>query len=48
VFNSAYFSDVSLSDWLTHTPRAMVAQTMNVDPEVIARFPDGRPAVLPV
>jgi oxalate decarboxylase/phosphoglucose isomerase-like protein (cupin superfamily) len=25
VFNSAYFADVSLSDWLTHTPPAMVA-----------------------
>jgi len=48
VFNSAFYSDVSLSDWLTHTPRAMVAQTMNVDPAIIDRFPDGRPAVLPV
>jgi oxalate decarboxylase len=48
VFNSAYFSEVSLTDWLTHTPRAMVAQTMNIDPAVIARFPDGRAAVVPV
>jgi oxalate decarboxylase len=48
VFNSAYYSEVSLSDWLTHTPRAMVAQTMNVDQAIVDRFPDGRPAVLPV
>jgi oxalate decarboxylase len=48
VFNSAYFSDVSLTDWLTHTPRAMVAQTMNVDQAIVDRFPYGRPAVLPV
>jgi oxalate decarboxylase len=48
VFNSAYYSDVSLSDWLTHTPRAMVAQTMNVDPAIIDTFPKGNPGVLPV
>jgi len=47
VFNSAYFSEVSLSDWLAHTPRAMVAQTMNVDAAIVERFPSGRPAVLP-
>jgi oxalate decarboxylase len=28
VFRSSYFADVSLTDWLTHTPRAMVAQTL--------------------
>jgi oxalate decarboxylase len=48
VFNSAYYSEVSLSNWLTHTPRAMVAQTMNVDQAIVDRFPKGRPAVLPV
>jgi oxalate decarboxylase len=48
VFNSAYYAEVSLSDWLTHTPRAMVAQTMNIDAALIDRFPAGRPAVLPV
>ena len=25
VFRSSYFSDVSLSDWLAHSPRALVA-----------------------
>jgi len=48
VFKSSYFADVSLSDWLTHTPRAMVAQTLNVDPEAIGRFPDGKPVVMPI
>jgi oxalate decarboxylase len=47
VFNSAYFSDVSLSDWLTHTPRQMVAQHLNIDPSVIGRFPNDKPAVMP-
>ena len=48
VFRSSYFADVSLSDWLTHTPAAMVAQHLNVDPGVIARFPNDKPAVVPV
>jgi oxalate decarboxylase len=48
VFRSSYFADVSLSDWLTHTPRAMVAQTLNVDTEAIGRFPKGKPVILPV
>jgi oxalate decarboxylase len=36
VFRSDHFADVSLSDWLTHTPRAMVSQTLNIDDETIA------------
>jgi oxalate decarboxylase len=48
VFRSSYFADVSLSDWLTHTPAAMVAQHLNVDPDVIGRFPSDKPVVLPV
>ena len=48
VFRSSYFADVSLTDWLTHTPRAMVAQTLKLDPEAIGRFPAGKPVILPV
>jgi len=48
VFRSSYFADVSLSDWLTHTPPALVAQHFNMDPAVIARFPRNKPLVVPV
>ena len=48
VFRSSYFADVSLSDWLTHTPRAMVAQTLKVDPDAIGGFPPGKPVILPL
>jgi oxalate decarboxylase len=48
VFNSAYFSDISLSDWLTHTPPLMVAQHLNVDPSVISRFPNDKPEIMPL
>jgi oxalate decarboxylase len=47
VFRSSYYAEVSLSDWLTHTPPALVAQHFNIDPAVIAQFPRNRPGVLP-
>ena len=48
VFRSGLVEDVSLSEWLTHTPRAMVAQSLNVSPDAIASFPSDKPTVLPV
>src|SRR5467141_2828575 len=46
VFRSPYFEDVSLSDWLTHTPPAMVAATLNMNPAMIAKFPNDKPEIL--
>ncbi len=48
VFRSDHFANISLSTWLAHTPPEMVAQTLNVDPAVIARFPKNAPAVMPL
>ena len=48
VFRSDRVEDISLSEWLTHTPRTMVVQSLNVSPEVIAKFPSDKPTVLPV
>jgi oxalate decarboxylase len=47
VFRSSYYADVSLSDWLTHTPPEMVAETLNIDKATIAKFPSNRPLVMP-
>ena len=41
VFRSPYFLDVSLSEWLTHTPPAMVAATFNIDPADDREVPQG-------
>ena len=46
-FKTDKYSEVSLSDWLAHTPPAMVAQTLNLDPAVIAKFPKNSPGVVP-
>jgi oxalate decarboxylase len=48
VFRAPQFMDVSLSDWITHTPPALVAQHLNVSPETIAKFPGSRPEIVPL
>jgi oxalate decarboxylase len=47
IFKADRFSEVSLSDWLTHTPSDMVVQTLNISPDVLAQFPSDRPDVMP-
>jgi oxalate decarboxylase len=47
VFRADRFEEVSLSDWLAHSPIGMVAETLNLDPSVIAQFPKNRPDVVP-
>ena len=39
VFRTSKYEEVSLSDWLAHTPSAMVQQTLNLSPATIAKFP---------
>ena len=48
IFRTDKYEEVSLSDWLVHTPPAMVAATLNIDPAVIAKFPKTRPEIVPV
>jgi oxalate decarboxylase len=47
LFRSPRYEEVSLSDWLAHSPPEMVAATFNLDPVVIARFPKDAPIVMP-
>ena len=46
VFRADRFEEVSLSDWLAHSPADMVAETLNIDRAVIAQFPKNRPDVV--
>jgi oxalate decarboxylase len=48
VFKAPQFQDVSLSDWITHTPPALVAQHFNLSPDVIAKLPRSKPEIVPV
>lgn len=47
VFRAERYEEVSLADWLAHTPPEMVAATLNMSLEDIARFPRDRPALMP-
>jgi oxalate decarboxylase len=47
VFKASRYEEVSLSNWLTHTPAALVAQHLNVDEATIASWPDNGPGVMP-
>ncbi len=47
VFKADRYEEVSLSNWLTHTPPEMVAATLNLDPAVIAQFPKNAPEIVP-
>jgi oxalate decarboxylase len=47
IFRAERFEEVSLSDWLAHSPEEMVAETLNLDPSVIAQFPKDRPEIVP-
>jgi oxalate decarboxylase len=48
IFRTDKYQEVSLADWLAHTPPAMVAATLNIDPAILAKFPKTRPEVVPV
>lgn len=47
VFRAKRYEEVSLSDWLAHSPVEMVAETLNIDPGVIAQFPKNAPGIVP-
>jgi oxalate decarboxylase len=47
LFRSDRYEEVSLSDWLAHTPPEIVTATFNLDLATIAQFPKGRPVTMP-
>jgi oxalate decarboxylase len=47
IFKTDTYQNISLSDWLTHTPPALVAAHFNVSPQDIAKFPNNIPDVMP-
>jgi oxalate decarboxylase len=48
VFKAPQFMDVSLTDWITHTPPALVAQHLNMDQQTIAQIPRSKPEIVPL
>jgi len=46
-FKTSEYAEFSLSDWLAHTPLELVAQHLNIDPEILKRFPKVAPGIMP-
>ncbi len=47
IFKTDRYAEVSLNDWLSHTPPDLVAQNIGIDPSILRRFPQGRPEIVP-
>jgi oxalate decarboxylase len=47
MFKSSYFQDLSLSEWLTHTPPDLVTAHLNLDKETLESIPKETLAILP-
>jgi oxalate decarboxylase len=48
LFKSDHYAEVSLSDWLAHTPPQLVMQHLNISAETLAKFPRSRPGLMPM
>ncbi len=48
IFKTDRYKNVSLADWMAHTPQAMVEQTLNIDRSVFDRLPQTPPNVVPI
>ena len=48
VFRADRFEEVSLSDWLAHSPIDMVAETLNIDSSLLAQIPKNRSDLVPI
>ncbi|MGO8955437.1 MAG: cupin domain-containing protein [Rhodomicrobium sp.] len=47
VFKSSHYAEISLTGWLTHTPKSLVAQHLNLDEATIKQFPSSIPKLMP-
>ncbi|MEA2738795.1 MAG: oxalate decarboxylase [Acetobacteraceae bacterium] len=47
VFKAPEYQEVGLSDWLAHTPPELVAQHLNIDPDILRRFVQNAPGIVP-
>jgi len=47
IFKTPEYQEISLADWLAHTPAAMMAQTLNINPSLLQRFAQGAPGIVP-
>ncbi len=47
MFKTDRYQDLSLSEWLTHTPPELVRQHLPISAETLAAIPKDKPVVVP-
>ena len=47
-FRSDHYEEVSLANWLSHLPPALVSAHLNIPEEVLATFPRGAQGIVPL
>lgn len=47
-FRSDHYEEVSLANWLSHLPPALVSQHLNIPVDVLATFPRGAQGIVPL
>jgi oxalate decarboxylase len=47
IFKDHTYQDLALSEWLSHTPPALVGAHLNLDTATIARIPKNKPLIVP-
>jgi oxalate decarboxylase len=48
IFKADHFAEVSLSEWLAHSPQQLVRDHLRIAPEVFAQIPKNRPDIMPL
>ena len=48
LFKTDRYAEVSLADWLTHSPPDMVMQTLNISGETLAKLPRNHSGIMPL
>lgn len=47
VFRSDRYEEVSLANWISHLPPSLVSEHLNIDPAVLAKFPQETQGIVP-
>jgi oxalate decarboxylase len=47
MFNSSFYQDLSLSEWLAHTPPELVMAHLNIDRATLDAIPNDELVVVP-
>ena len=48
MFRSSFYQDLSLSEWLTHTPPELVMAHLNIDKATLEAIPRDEPVIMPL